>query len=217
MLCCASLGSAPGCVVVVVHTTAVWTPPPPCQPPPDRRSRRAGINRHALICGSVCQGGRVKRRPPTVVGGRRFWSVPALSVTGVSVSTRGHSDMRGLVTAGRAVRLERCRGSRDRAWSSASNLLLLLRIAHRACRGLLRTLPSPQGSPEGRLWGAGRLSVVEDGQGPAPAGQFAGDRGVGDHRGFLAVDEPLPACVQPSVARMAACRRRCWCVFPAPA
>jgi hypothetical protein len=41
------------------------------------------------------------------------WSFRWLAVTGVSVSTRCHCDMRGLVTAGRAVRLELAAGLDD--------------------------------------------------------------------------------------------------------
>ena len=37
------------------------------------------------------------------------------------------------------------------------------------------------------------LSVVEDGQRPAPAGEFAGDRGVGDGDAFAAFVERLPS------------------------
>ena len=54
------------------------------------------------------------------------------------------------------------------------------------------------------------LSVVEHGQRPASAGEFAGDRGVGDGDAFVAFVERLPAGVQASVTRVAAgpCRRR---------
>ena len=47
------------------------------------------------------------------------------------------------------------------------------------------------------------LSVVEHGQRPAPAGEFAGDRGVGDGDAFAAFVERLPAGVQASVTRLA--------------
>jgi hypothetical protein len=48
--------------------------------------------------------------------------------------------------------------------------------------------------------------VVEDGEGPAPAGEFAGDGDVGDHGRFLAQVEGDPALVQASVAGVAAAR-----------
>ena len=53
------------------------------------------------------------------------------------------------------------------------------------------------------------LSVLEHGQLPAPAGEFAGDRGVGDGDAFVAFVERLPARVQASVTRVAPgpCRR----------
>ena len=51
---------------------------------------------------------------------------------------------------------------------------------------------------------------VEDGQRPAPAGQLAGDRGVGDRRAFLTLVETHPAGVQPVIGAMPAglCRLR---------
>jgi len=42
----------------------------------------------------------------------------------------------------------------------------------------------PLSSSSGCLWGPG-VSVVHDGQGPAPAGQLAGDRDACDDRRFL--------------------------------
>ena len=61
------------------------------------------------------------------MGGRRpqfVWTATTVvlltgrcgGVASVSLATRGQTDMRGLVTAGRAIRLERFRWSRDRAW-----------------------------------------------------------------------------------------------------
>ena len=44
------------------------------------------------------------------------------------------------------------------------------------------------------------VSVVHDGQGPAPAGELAGDRDVGHDRSLLAVGEVQPPLVQPLVA-----------------
>jgi hypothetical protein len=56
-------------------------------------------------------------------------------------------------------------------------------------------------SSSGRLWVG---LVVEYGQRPAPAGQFAGDRGVGHHGAFLAGIEAFPAAVQAPVGGLAA-------------
>ena len=50
--------------------------------------------------------------------------------------------------------------------------------------------------------------VVEDGQRPAPAGELAGDRGVGDHRAFLALIEADPPGVQAPIGGLAACPGR---------
>ena len=50
--------------------------------------------------------------------------------------------------------------------------------------------------------------VVEDGQRPAPAGELAGDRGVGDHGAFLALIEADPPRVQAPIGGLAACPRR---------
>ena len=54
-------------------------------------------------------------------------------------------------------------------------------------------------------------SAVHDGQGPAPAGQLAGNRDVGDHEVLLTLSEVHPPPVESLVAGMAAgpgCRRR---------
>ena len=48
----------------------------------------------------------------------------------------------------------------------------------------------------------GACSVIEDCQRPGPAGQLTGDRGVGDHRAFLALIEAGPPGVQPMVGGM---------------
>jgi hypothetical protein len=50
--------------------------------------------------------------------------------------------------------------------------------------------------------------VVDDRQRPAPAGEFAGDRGVCDHRAFLAGVETGPAVVQAPVGGLSAGPRR---------
>ena len=55
------------------------------------------------------------------------------------------------------------------------------------------------------------MLVVENGQRPAPAGEFAGDRRVGHYGAFLAFIETGPAGVQTSVGCLAAgtgCRGR---------
>lgn len=70
-------------------------------------------------------------------------------------------------------------------------------------RGLFRTLPRRSQHRFGsRLWGRG--SLVDDGQGPAPARQFPSDSGVG-HTGTLVTGlELVSAPVQAPVARVAA-------------
>ena len=50
-------------------------------------------------------------------------------------------------------------------------------------------------------------SWVENGQGPAPAGQLAGDGGVGHDRAFLAGVETDPTLVQTVVGLLAAVAR----------
>ena len=60
-------------------------------------------------------------------------------------------------------------------------------------------------------WGAERCGlVVEDRQGPAPAGQFAGDRGVGDHGLLVAGVERGPPVVQTAISPSSAVQR-IWC------
>lgn len=56
---------------------------------------------------------------------------------------------------------------------------------------------SARGADRRVALGVGHGSVVQDGQGPAPAGQFAGDR---DDRLLLPGGEYLPAVMQPVVA-----------------
>ena len=64
---------------------------------------------------------------------------------------------------------------------------------------MLHALPPPVGAGRSGLGG-----LLEDGQGPAPAGEFAGDGDIGD-RGFLAAQvEAHPASVQATVAGVAA-------------
>ena len=48
------------------------------------------------------------------------------------------------------------------------------------------------------------MGLLEHGEGPGPAGEFAGDRDVGDHGLLGAAAEGLPTLVQPSVAFVAA-------------
>src|SRR5687767_13914576 len=58
------------------------------------------------------------------------------------------------------------------------------------------------------------VGLLEGGEGPAPAGELAGDRDVGDHRLLLAVVEDLPAVVQPAVALMATRAGGRGCLLP---
>jgi len=56
--------------------------------------------------------------------------------------------------------------------------------------------------------------LVHDCQGPAPAGELAGDRDVGDCGAFLPGDHLLPSMVETLVAFMPAGRCRWWCGRP---
>src|SRR3954469_19990084 len=93
-----------------------------------------GTKPWVLIWRFLCPVGRV-RQPlqPSLEG----LPLPLTSgpVTSVSMSTRGHSHMRGLVAAGRVVRRERYRGSRNERGP--------VRAAHSTVAGSLLTLPSP--------------------------------------------------------------------------
>jgi len=60
------------------------------------------------------------------------------------------------------------------------------------------------------------VSVVEDSQRPAPAGEFTGDRRVGDHGTFLALIEPRPPGVQASIRGLSPRPRRRRRRLPAP-
>lgn len=73
-------------------------------------------------------------------------------------------------------------------------------------RGSFRSLRHPCDRPVfgPSLWAS--TSVVEDGEGPAPPGEFTDDRGVGDVAGLL---ELHPALVQAAVAQVPA-GPRCW-------
>jgi hypothetical protein len=53
----------------------------------------------------------------------------------------------------------------------------------------------------------GSLQSVEDGQGPAPAGELAGDRGVGDHGPLAAGVEASPPGMQAPVRPLPAIAR----------
>jgi hypothetical protein len=96
--------------------------------------------------------------------------------------------MRGLGTAGRGVRQERtaCLGSSVALIGSA----LLIAVARVA----------PRAAATGVVDEADRVGLLlEYGQGPAPAGQFAGDRDVGHHVPLAAGTEGVPAGVQSPV------------------
>src|SRR5665647_3218278 len=102
--------------------------------------------------------------------------------------------MRGLVTAGRAVRQERFCWSRnlERSFGGVNPV-----AAHSGNAGRLLAQPPPRLLGPA-AWGPGL--VVHDGQGPAPAGELAGDRDVGHDRFLLAVGEVQPPLVQALVA-----------------
>src|SRR4051812_8627350 len=88
----------------------------------------------ALIWGAPCEVGRVRQPLQPSLEGLPL-PLTGGPVTSVSMSTRGHSHMRGLVAAGRVVRRERYRGSRSERGP--------VRAAHSAVAGWLLTLPSP--------------------------------------------------------------------------
>src|SRR4051795_5290229 len=143
--------------------------------------------------------GRVVRRPePSFWAPHRCRAVLSLPVASVSVSTRRQSDMRGLVYRRTDCSAAAGRGSRTRACTLGVGVLIG-RVAGR-CQALVTTVVQVARRvvrPSGRGWWS---VVVEDGQGPAPAGQLAGDRGVG-HDGTLAAwVEGGPSRVQAPVA-----------------
>jgi len=99
--------------------------------------------------------------------------------------------MRGLVTAGRGVRLEGCRWSSDvgrhRCWP----------VVHSGVAGLLHAAGPLVGAGNGtRLFIRPRLLLLDrGGEGPAPAGQFTGDGDVRDDPAFVPGFELLPFMV----------------------
>jgi len=123
-----------------------------------------------LICKELCQGawgGAVEELPR-----RRLVAFSRAWVVSVSSATRGQTDIRGLVTAGRCFGwiASACLGSSVEPVGSAHSCVAgrSTRCHHRAREEAVR-------------W----RSVVHDRQRPAPAGQFTGDRDVG-HGGPLA-------------------------------
>ena len=72
---------------------------------------QAGVDPERLICSAFLSRGMV-RRPSELWAGASCFAASGWLVS-VSLATRGQTDMRGLGTAGRAVRLERtaCLGS----------------------------------------------------------------------------------------------------------
>ena len=94
-----------------------------------RLPSRAG---QQLICSDFLSRGRV-RRPSRLVGAGASCFVGRSRWLSVSLATRGQADMRGLVTAGRAVRLERiaCLGS-SVAGRERRLLIAVSRVAPRA-------------------------------------------------------------------------------------
>ena len=106
--------------------------------------------------------------------------------------------MRGLVTAGRGVRQERtaCLGASvtGRWWLAAHSC-----VAGRSTRCCHRAWSTKQ---------IGGGLFLEHGQGPAPAGQLAGDRDVGDYVALTTCPEGVPASVKAPVAGIATCSCR---------
>jgi len=107
----------------------------------------------------------------------------------------GQTDMRGLVTAGRVVRPGRCRLSRF----EQLRLIVETRVSSGyACR-----------SGRERL-----VARLHSGQGVAPAGEFAGDREVGDHGPLVSLVKGEPAFVEAPVGEVRAGGYRPGCVGP---
>jgi hypothetical protein len=102
--------------------------------------------------------------------------------------------MRGLGTAGRAVRPERFRLSGIARRPVFRLLIAVPRVAPRAAVTVARE----------PLTGLGWPSVGHDGQGPATAAEFAGDRDVRDGGSLLPCDELLPFVMQAVVAGVTA-------------
>src|SRR5665809_38045 len=103
--------------------------------------------------------------------------------------------MRGLSTAGRAVRLERiaCLVSGVAGpWGS---------VAHSWFAGRSSRCCHRPGRRSGPGWSG---LLLEHGQGPAPAGELAGDGDVGHDVALVPGSEGVPAVVQPPVALVAA-------------
>ena len=110
------------------------------------------------------------------------------------------ADMRGLVTAGPCVRLERCAGLR----TSVARFFFVERDLAAHSLGARCSLRCGSSTVDPTELEGTRGLVGQHRQGPAPAGQFAGDGDVGDHRPFLAQVQVDPAGVQPLVAGMSA-------------
>lgn len=145
-----------------------------------------------------CQGaGRGAR--PWIGGGRFCFALVGVSVS-VSLATRGLTDMRGLVTAGR------CFG-----WSGSACLGSSV-----ASQGLLidRSRVTPRAVTDARVLAKGFMpsgAGVQYREGPAPSSGFTGDGDVGDGAAFAAVDAFYPPLIRAMVAVVAASARSCGC------
>jgi hypothetical protein len=118
------------------------------QPTPARPTSPTLATRWGLIRRPVLSSGQ-EEVAPGFSSGRVFVSYgcrAAAEVASVSWRRRGQTDIRGLDTAGRAVRLERFCLSRGRAWQRKSLLLI------DPSASLLHALPRP-GPPPGGLGG----------------------------------------------------------------
>ena len=107
------------------------------------------------------------------------------------------ADMRGLVTAGPCVRLERCAGLR----TSVARFFFVERDLAAHSLGARCSSRCGSSTVDPTELDGTRGLVGQHRQGPAPAGQFAGDGDVGDHRPFLAQVQVDPAGVQPAGCR----------------
>jgi hypothetical protein len=142
----------------------------------------------------------VRRRPGLSPGRRLLLRVLAGAVS-VSWATRGHSDMRGLVTAGRFF-------GRSGTACLGSSVTRKGRAAHRCVAG--RSSRCHRAVAIAKQLG----SFVHHGQRPAPAGQFPGDSNIRDRGAFAAFDEPNPPVMQVSVPKIAASSGRRGSVLP---
>ena len=166
------------------------------RPDDEPGNRATPLSGTQLICSHVLSSGHGRAGPALGARDRLFFFLAAsLSWSACRWRRAVRLICAGLVTAGRAVRLERLRWSRDRTWPPRWLFIVESRVVPRAAA---KTATGKE------TCGV----LLEDGQGPRPAGELAGDGDVGYDGVLPAGGEPFPALVQPLVALMAADPRR---------